>query len=88
MGLLRQQRKRPPIAHPEGAEVPVVQGNDDVRPQLFGEDRNGSVCATEGEVAVALNQVGDERPVVAGGRVHLDISVSQTAEKCCLDAAI
>lgn len=56
--LVGQQAKGPAIAHTYGAEMPPVQRDDEVGPEAFRQHGDRSVGATEGKVAVTLDQAG------------------------------
>src|SRR5438046_663328 len=64
--LLRQEPEGRAVARPDGAEMPPVEGDDQIRVQTFGQSDHRGIRATEREVSVSSNKLSDARPVLRG----------------------
>lgn len=62
---------------PDDAEVAVVEGGDLGGAEAFGDGDEAGVGAAEGEVGVAVDELGDSGPVV-GVRASTVISPEAT----------
>lgn len=82
--LVREEPERPPVAHPERAEVTPVQRDDEVRPQPFGEYCDRGVGGTQWEIGISLDEVGDKGPFPCVRR--FDLPIRQASKKSDLGA--
>jgi hypothetical protein len=68
---------------PNGAEMAMIEGNHQVGAQPFGERDDRGISASQREVGVLFDELGDASPFV--GERRLNIEAAQAAQECRLD---
>lgn len=81
--ILRQKTECGAVARPDGAEMPLVKGDDVLCVQALGKRNNRGVGATKGKVTILSDEFRDPRPLV--GQRHGDIKSAQPGEEAGLD---
>jgi hypothetical protein len=65
--LLGQESKGPSVARPDRSEVPAVEGDHDLSVEPLGESHDRGIGTAEREIAIALHEVADPRPILWRG---------------------
>lgn len=71
------------VAGLDGAEMPVIEGQNKIRPETFRQSDDRSVRRTEREIAILLDKLDDARSVFLLG--SLNIEACEALEKKNLD---